>query len=295
MKGAPNHQVSCPHGLSRQRRRFSARPSPPAQEAELEPWRFNATAYGWLTSISGSTTAKGQTFDVNAGFFDILSNSSSIAAFDGYIEANKGKVGVYGDLVWSNLGFSKSAARYRNPVPGLTVSGVANAQVNLQTTIVEVGGIYEFARWSHSPTSFTALDGLLGIRYWNNAVEAKIDTVATANVYNLGLERSMGLTIARDDGLEWIDPVVGFRLRHQFTPTQSASLRGDIGGFGLGSQLSWQAVGVYSYGWKVDNYLLAGMIGYRALAANYSAGWGLNTRGMDIVMHGPLIGFSVKF
>lgn len=149
-------------------------------------------------------------------------------------------------------------------MPGLTVSGVANVQLSLQTTIVEVGGIYEFARWSHSPSSFTALDGLLGIRYWNNAVEAKIDGVATATAYNLGLERSMGLTIARDNALEWIDPVVGFRLRHQFTPTQSASLRGDIGGFGLGSSFSWQAVGVYSYGWKVDNYLLAGMIGYRA-------------------------------
>ena len=62
-----------------------------AQEAELEPWRFNATAYGWLTSISGSTTAKGQTFDVNAGFFDILRNSSSIAAFDGYLEAQQGQ------------------------------------------------------------------------------------------------------------------------------------------------------------------------------------------------------------
>jgi hypothetical protein len=266
-----------------------------AQEAELEPWRFNATAYGWLTSISGSTTAKGQTFDVNAGFFDLLRNSSSIAAFDGYIEANKGRVGVYGDLVWSNLGFSKSAARYRNPVPGLTVSGVANVQLNLVTTIVEVGGVYEFARWSHSPTSFTAFDGLLGIRYWNNAVEAQIDTVATANAYDLGLERSMGLTIARDNGLRWIDPVVGFRLRHQFTPTQSAFLRGDIGGFGLGSSFSWQAVGVYSYGWKVDNHVLAAMIGYRALAANYSEGWGLNTRGMDIIMHGPLIGLSVKF
>jgi len=274
---------------------FAGQATAYAQDTAEDPWRFNVTAYGWLTSISGNTTAKGQTFDINAGFFDILQNSSSVAAFNGYVEANKGKVGVYGDLVWSNLGFSKSAARYRNPVPGLVVSAVADAQLSLATTIIEVGGIYEFSRWSHSPSSFTAIDALLGVRYWNNSVEAKFDANATANVYALGLERSFGLAVARAGNLEWIDPVIGLRLRHQFTPTQSAFIRGDIGGFGLGSQLSWQAVAAYSYGWQVGHYVLAGTIGYRALGANYTSGSGLATEGVDLVMHGPLIGFTVKF
>lgn len=270
----------------------------PAAAEEASPgdgWRFNASTYAWFTSVSGNTTARGQIFDVNAGFFDIVSNSSSIAAFNAYFEANKGPVGFYADLVWSNLGFSKSAARYRNPLAGLNVNGVVNAQLNYTMTIVEVGGIYEVSRWSHSPTSFTAADALFGFRYWNNSVTASLDALMTADLYNLGFERSRDIAVAKSGNLEWVDPVIGFRVRHQFTPSQTAFLRGDVGGFGLGSQFSWQAVAAYAYAWQFDGYQLAATLGYRALAASYTTGVGIDTRGIDLVLHGPLIGFSIKF
>lgn len=272
-----------------------ARPAKAEETAPGDGWRFNAATYAWFTSVSGNTTARGQVIDVNAGFFDILNNSSSIAAFNAYFEANKGPVGFYADLVWSNLGFSKSAARYRNPLPGLNVNGVVNAQLNYTMTIVEMGGIYEVSRWSHSPGSFTAADALLGFRYWNNSVSANLDAVITANLYNLGFEQSQGIAVAKTGNLQWVDPVVGFRVRHQFTPSQSAFVRGDIGGFGLGSQFSWQAVAAYAYAWQFDGYQLAATLGYRALAASYTTGSGLETRGIDLLLHGPLIGFSVRF
>ena len=270
----------------------------PAAAEEASPgdgWRFNATTYAWFTSMSGNATARGQTFDVHAGFFDIINNSSSIAAFNGYFEANKGRVGFYADLVWSNLGVPRSAARYRNPLPGLDVNGIVNAQLSFTMTIVEAGGIYEVSRWSHSPGSFTAADALLGFRYWNNSVTENLDTGITADLYNLGFERSRDIAIAKSGNLEWVDPVVGFRVRHQFTPGQTAFLRGDIGGFGLGSQFSWQAVAAYAYAWQFDGYKLAATLGYRALATSYTTGAGIDTRGVDLVMHGPLIGFSIKF
>lgn len=273
----------------------AVRPAAAEQASPGDGWRFSATAYAWFTSVSGNTTARGQIFDVNAGFIDIVNNSSSIAAFNGYFEANKGPVGFYADLVWSNLGFSKSAARYRNPLPGLNVNGVVNAQLNYTMTIVEVGGIYEAARWSHSPGSFTAADALLGLRYWNNSVTASLDTAMTADLYNLGFERSRDIAVAKSGNLEWVDPVVGFRVRHQFTPNQTAFVRGDVGGFGLGSQFSWQAVAAYAYAWQFDGYKLAATLGYRALATNYTTGAGIDTRGIDLVLHGPLIGFSIKF
>jgi hypothetical protein len=266
-----------------------------AEDAASDAWRFNATAYGWFTSVSGNVTARGQTFDVNAGFFDIIDNSSSVAAFNGYVEADKGPVGVYADFVWSSLGFSKSAARYRNPLPGLTASGVANVQLRYTMTIVEAGGLYEFARFAHGTSSFTAVDGLAGFRYWNNSVVANIEATLSANLYNLGLERSFGLTVARSGALERVDPLVGLRLRHQFTPGQTAFVRGDVGGFGLGSLFSWQAVAAYSYAWSFDRYALAATVGYRALSANYTTGSGIDTRGVDAVFHGPIMGFSVKF
>ncbi|WP_425065395.1 hypothetical protein [Reyranella sp.] len=266
-----------------------------AEEVEADGWRFNATAYGWLTSVSGNVTAKGQTVDINAGFFDVINNSSSVAAFNGYLEAGKGPVSVYGDLVWSSLGFSKSAARYRNPLPQLTVSGVANAQANYTMTIVEVGGLYELKRWAPSEGSFTALDALLGFRYWNNSVTANLGATITADLYNMGFERSFGLATARSGTLQWIDPVVGLRLRHQFAPGQNVFIRGDVGGFGLGSVFAWQAVAAYTYSWQRQGYALGATLGYRALSTSYTTGSGLDTQGIDLILHGPLIGFSIRF
>jgi hypothetical protein len=90
-----------------------------------------------------------------------------------------------------------------------------------------------------------------------------------------------------------IDPVVGLRLRHQFTPSQEIMVRGDVGGFGFQSNFEWQAVGVHSYAWQLTGYQLAALIGYRALGVNYTNTG--NNNGVDLVLHGPIIGFSVRF
>ena len=84
-------------------------------------------------------------------------------------------------------------------------------------------------------------------------------------------------------------------MRHQFTPSQQVMVRGDVGGFGLQSQFAWQAVGVYSYAWQFTGYQLAGVIGYRALGVNYTNSSGINANGVNLVLHGPVIGFSVRF
>ena len=89
----------------------------PAEAAAPDPdaWRLQATAYGWLMGVSGSMTARGQTVDINANFFQVVDKSDSLAAFMGYVEADKGRVGFYADLVWTKLGFAKETASYRNP------------------------------------------------------------------------------------------------------------------------------------------------------------------------------------
>lgn len=88
---------------------------------------------------------------------------------------------------------------------------------------------------------------------------------------------------------------MGLRLRHQFAPGQNAFVRGDVGGFGLGSVFAWQAVAAYTYSWQSKGYALGATLGYRALSTSYTTGSGLDTRGIDLLLHGPLIGFSVRF
>jgi len=67
----------------------------------------------------------------------------------------------------------------------------------------------------------------------------------------------------------------------------------NVGGFGLQSNFEWQALGVYSYAWQFTGYQLAALVGYRALGMNYSNTG--NNNSVDLVLHGPMIGFSVRF
>src|SRR4030095_12017320 len=107
--------------------------------------------------------------------------------------------------------------------------------------IVEAGGLYEIARWPGSPGSFTALDGLVGFRYWNSQIDVNFDLDVTAdftplsNLLGRNVEFTRSFGIPGPGNLDWIDPVVGLRLRHQFTPSQELMVRGDVGGFGFQS------------------------------------------------------------
>ena len=275
--------------------RAKAQDAASAQTDDAEGWRFQSAFYGWLIGVSGNMTARGQTVDVNANFLQVVDKSDSLAAFMGYFEADKGKVGFYTDIVWTKLGFDKSLVSYRNPLPGVQVSATTNVALTTTMTIIEAGGLYEVARWQNAPGSFTAIDGLLGFRYWNNTADLTLNLIGSVDVASLGIERGRTFSIARNGGLDWIDPVLGLRLRHQFTPSQHLMVRGDVGGFGLASQFAWQAAAVYSYAWQFSGYSLGGLVGYRALGVSYVNGSGINTNGVDAVLHGPLVGFTIRF
>ncbi|MBI2738847.1 MAG: hypothetical protein HYX38_20145 [Rhodospirillales bacterium] len=272
-----------------------------AQDAAGDPdaWRFRFAFYGWAPSVSGSLTARGQTVGINESFVQLLQKSDSLIGYMGYLEANKGKVGLYLDTVWAKLGFDASSTSYRNPVAGLKVSTSSNTAGTYSFAIIEAGGLYELGHWSWSAGSFTALDGLLAFRYWNNSVDLNFDLDGTVSFTNLSnalgrnIEFSRSLGIAHSGNLDWVDPVVGLRLRHRFTPAQEIMVRGDVGGFGFQSNFQWQAVGVYSYAWQFTGYQLAALAGYRALGVDYSNTG--NSNSVNLVLHGPIIGFSVKF
>ncbi len=267
--------------------------------ADPEPWRFTFTPYAWLMGVTGNATTRGQTIDTNAGFIDLVQKSDSLVGLMAYFEANKGKAGIYTDFVFSRLGFGASQTNYRNPIGGLKISTAANAALTYQLFIVEVGGVYEIRRWSGSEASFTAIDALGGFRYWNNSVDASFDLTTNVDFSRLRLEhldRTFGLAIAHSGTLQWVDPVIGLRIRHQFTPRQELWVRADIGGFGLaGSHFSWQAVAAYTYLWQATGYQIGATVGFRALGVNYSSGSGPDAAGIDEILYGPIIGASFRF
>ena len=262
-----------------------------------DDWRFAATVYGWAVNLNGSATVRGNTVNINASLIDLFQKSSSLAAFMGDFEANKGRFGFFADVVWSRLGIPASAAAYANPIAGVKLSLHANVAYTVSLAIVEAAPLFEVGKWWGSDQSFTALDIYAGGRFWNMSNQVNLDltgAIAFSDPRLAQFDRSKTVGVADTGSLYWADPMIGLRLRHQFTPSQHAFIKGDVGGFGLSgsSSFSWQVAAVYSYTWQFSGYALAADIGYRALSTNVNFSNGNN---LDLIIHGPLIGMTVKF
>ena len=249
-----------------------AEPAPPASK-----WDFSFTPYGWMINVDGDVTARGHTADINKNFFQLVDESNSLLAWMSYFEARRGRLALFTDVVWMDLGFPGKFQAQRSPSLGssdVVVSVRGNAQLDYQQTIIQSGVAYEVARWESAPGSYTALDVLGSARYWNQDVDLSLHLTGTltADLERLGLKlkRSGRVAVARADDLEWVDPVVGGRIRHQIAPGKDLRLEGDIGGFGAGSQFSWQVVGVYAFHTALFGVPLHADLGYRALSVDYS-------------------------
>ncbi len=92
---------------------------------------------------------------------------------------------------------------------------------------------------------------------------------------------------------DWWDPIVGAHVR---LPLAGKKLtldgRFDVGGFGVGSDLTWQA---YPYlNWRFTKWGSA-QLGYRWLATDYETGSGAAKFRYDMVVQGPQIGVTFYF
>jgi hypothetical protein len=266
--------------------------------APANGWQFSFTPYGWMTNLNGDATVRGREVEINEDFFEIVEKSDSLLAWMSYFEARKGRFAFFTDFVWADLGFPGHIDVQRSrPLATLNISG--KAQLDYESFIVQSGIAYEVASWQGNAGGHTAFDLLGGARYWNQEVDLSVNVVGTVtvNIEQLGLEfeRSRRFARSRSGTLEWIDPVVGARLRHQTAGGQEINLEGDVGGFGAGSEFSWQAVGTYGFDINVCGTPVHSVVGYRALAVDYSESGRRGRNGIDLVQHGPIMGVTLRW
>src|SRR5262245_2072607 len=225
----------------------------PLPSVPARAWTVSVTPYAWLPFLQGAVTVKGRTVDIDVNPFQLLEHLDAVP-FMGYAEARKGPLGFYNDIFFAKVGVDGSVSR---SVRNLTVG--ASADVDVELAIIEAGGAFEVARWSagsggglkYGPafTPYTAVDLLAGARYWHQ--EADIKFGLTASVDLGGLVVSRGRATARGGDVDWVDPLVGFRIRHGLAPGQELLLRADVGGFDVGSQFTWNVLGAYSFKFAV--------------------------------------------
>jgi hypothetical protein len=265
-------------------------PPPPSK------WEFSFTPYGWFIGIDGNATAAGHTANIDKNFIQIAEESDYLTALMGYFEARKGRFGVFTDVVWADLGFPGNYQFQGSPFsrfPGVKASIKGNAQLDYESTIIQAGAAYELAKWQNGP-SYTALDVMASARYWNEDTNIKLNFTGKLDVdfKRLGLKvrRSRNFAVAGGETLEWVDPVGGLRLRHRLASGSDLNLTGGVGGFGAGSDFSWQAVGTYGFDVTMFGTTMRSVVGYRALSVDYSENGKFGKNGIDWIQHGPLLG-----
>lgn len=100
----------------------------------------------------------------------------------------------------------------------------------------------------------------------------------------------LGLEV--EQSKNWVDPVVGLILRTTGERRWHVTLIGDIGGFGVGSDLTWQLFPALGVGMTER---LSLEIGWRFLDTNYKTGEDNERFEYDVLTHGPALGFAFRF
>jgi hypothetical protein len=272
-------------------------PGPAVSERQVEPaprpWTVSFTPYAWLTGLNGHTTVKGRTTDIDADPIEVLEHLDGVPLMS-YGEVRFGRLALYGDIVYAPLRVDGGATR---TFGGATLDAALG--VDVEQTIAEAGAAYEVASWRSGSlfgygSGVTAIDVLAGARYWRQDVA--IHLALTAALDFGGLALSGNRAVARAGDVEWVDPLVGLRLRHQLAPGQELVLRGDVGGFDAGSTFSWNVLGAFSWQFATHaGVTYSGVLGYRALAVDFEKGSATSRYEFDAVQHGPLIGLTASF
>ena len=185
-------------------------------------------------------------------------------------------VDVSFDTIWHNLEFT-----------AMGTVGVGYGRWAFTTDVVYLGaggsndrGGLDFEQWMVEPTlSYAVCKGievLAGARYNN----------LSAEITGGPLGRNPSATQA------WWDPLVGANLSLPLGRNFSVNLRGDIGGFGVNSDLTWQA---YPFlGWQFAKWGSL-QAGYRFYSIDYETGSGSSRFKYDVLYRGPQLGVTFSF
>jgi hypothetical protein len=216
--------------------------------------------YLWFSGVKGNVGAQGYVVPVDATFSDIFSQLN--IGLMTVLDVRRKRIGVLTDLVFMSL----SSDQKTTPVGGSNFSGFT---ANAKTFWVDPELYYRVLEKKR----FTA-DAVGGVRIWhlNNSLDLLPGTLPA-------------VTAGQTES--WADPVLGARFRLNLDKGWFVNLKGDGGGFGVGSQLTWQVYTGIGKEFK-DKFSLS--LGYRYLYVDYQNGGFL----YDTHMSGLLAGFGIR-
>jgi hypothetical protein len=212
-----------------------------------------------LTGTSGVGTLPDADIDADAG--DVFSHFKFGALV--YFEMAKDKWAFSSDIIYMNLD--------EDATPGTLIN---SGNVNFKQFVWELGALRKLLPW---------LEAGIGGRLNNIKISMDLETK------NIGEG-----TNARSKSLSqtWVDPIIIARVKSALEKKFIYVFRGDIGGFGIGSDFAWQ---LQAYAGYRFSKLFQVTAGYRVISADYLTGSGDDRFLFDVDTYGPVIRLGLNF
>lgn len=225
-------------------------------------WNFLADVYLLLPNIDGETgLGNSLTIPIDASTGDIFSKLKMGAML--YLEARTDKWALTSDFVYMNL--------HQKVTPGKLIRSGA---VTLKQSIWEAAGLYRI-------TSFLEIGAGGRLNYLVTDIDAE------RNVLPSGSEKVTG-----HRSVTFYDPILITRFSADIMDKWLFQFRGDVGGFGIGSDFTWQLQGYAGYRFSRLFQLAAG---YRIISIDYDKGADVKHFIFNVNEFGPVIRFGFYF
>jgi hypothetical protein len=250
----------------------SCSPMPCRTRCEPRCWRVTLSVGGWLFGQDGHATVRGRRTDVDLSPADSLDALFDYGegVFQGRLRASYGRWTFR--AAGSTLTLGDGAEFSEGPVSGI------DAELGLDLFQADVGYLLgkSIVGGSCDCPSTLSYDVFAGFRYFN--VDAAIE--------------ARGVLAKVSGSKDFFDPIIGARATLNLGNRWSIDLEGDLGGFGVGSDLSWSLRAGVRY--QVARWFSA-EVGYKLLDIDYAEGAGANRFEWDMLLSGPYLALNFHF
>lgn len=232
--------------------------------AEDAHWQHTLVFYGMGAAIDGETQIGDLAVPVDVSISELF-DALEFGAMGAY-RADNGTWSFTVDATYMGLGGTSETDR-----------GLVKGDVDIdQVTLMGTAG----RRWTSN------LEALFSLAYFDLSTDLKVTTTAPVS----------GAVTVRTASVDasWVDPMLGLHYSLPFRDHWRFNLRGDVGGFGIGSDLSYQVFA--NVHWQSSGGFGA-VFGYRLIGFDYEDG----SKGrpgyqrFDLTEQGPLLGITYTF
>lgn len=220
-------------------------------------WEFRIEPYGWFTAIDGTTGPTANAAELDASFSDILDVLEMAAALQ--LEVRNGRWGIIGDAFYAELG----------------TSGTSNGPLQTDVSVdfeQFLGELDVFYRVSECQQGF--VDLYAGFRYNDLTLDVAVSGEAR--------------DASRSADKDWADPIIGARTQWNINDRWFLAAKGDIGGFGVSSDFTWNLQG--SVGFNITESVSV-EAGYRYFDTDYQE----DGFTYDVAQSGVILGLNIRF